>query len=166
MHPLVQLLGSPHSFLDSLFDQLNSNGVDVSALYMDHICFRVEDMDDYHSLQAQLLKHGHLLSDKMIGDRPISVIQLDQSYKYGERKIDIIELPSPKNGSPYPKGYEHVEFVINTDLSDFISTYSTIGFDLKGMSKAINPDVRIQLLGSSVKFHEHSLKYVIEILEK
>ena len=165
MHPLEEILGRPNTFLDRLLNLLSKAGIDVSKLYMDHICYRVEGEADYHSLQTQLLNHGLLISDKIIGGRPISVIKFDESYCYNERKIDLLELPSPKNGRPYPQGYEHVEFVVETDLNAFIESYPTIDFDLKGMNKKINRDVRIQFEGCSAKFHEHSLKYVIEVLE-
>jgi len=165
MHPIVETLGSPDEFLDRLFEQLGEIGVDVVSLYMDHVCYRVESEKDYISLKNSLLVHGALLSDKIIGGRPISVVELDKGYIYNQRIIKVIELPSPKVGSSYPTGYEHVEFVVDKDLKEFIRPYPTIVFDLKGMHKKINRDVRLQLNGCSVKFHEHSLKYVIEEIE-
>jgi len=165
-HPLEKILGSPEEFLDDLFNQLSDLSIDVSDLEMDHICYRVETMEDYNSLKHQLQELGKILSDKIIGGRPITVIQLNKTYHYRDRSIDIIELPSPKSGSHYYNGYEHVEFVTNSSLENFISTIFYIGFDIKGMKKSINRDVRLQLDGCAVKFHEHSLKYVIEELEE
>lgn len=166
MHPIQIILGCPVGFLDDLFNQIEHHGLDVSKFYMDHICYRVASLEDYDSLKSKLLEHGQLLSDKIIGGRPISVIQLYEVYHYNGRYINVVELPAPKSGSDYNKGYEHVEFVTPMPLDQFISNHSSIAFDLKGMTKRVNRDVRLQLNGCSAKFHEHSLKYVIEVLEE
>ena len=152
MHPLVEILGSPDQFLDDLFDQIQAVGIEVDSLYMDHICYRVESLEEYHAIKSSLLIHGNLLSDNIVAGRPISVIQLNQPYSYKEREINVIELPSPKSGSPYATGYEHVELVVEMDLLEFVKKHPSIDFDLKGMNKTINQDVRLPLNGCSVKF--------------
>ncbi|HFA47985.1 MAG TPA: hypothetical protein ENJ95_03085 [Bacteroidetes bacterium] len=86
-------------------------------------------------------------------------------YIYKNREIYLLELPSPKKGSHYPAGFEHVEFVINTSLEKFIAAHPNIDFDKKGMSKKTNPDVRVKFAGFSVKFHLHNLEYVIRYLD-
>lgn len=159
-HPLSNILGSPDTFLDQLFDQVD---IDVSDYYMDHICYRVATFKAYELLKFELLAHGELLSDNMIGGRPITVIELDESYQYQNREFSVIELPAPKEGRPYADGYEHVEFVINEKLEDFIHRHPNATFDIKGLQKPLNRDVRLSLEGCSVKFHEHSLKEVIQL---
>ncbi len=84
MHPLAQILGNPDNFLDDLFTQITGKAIGVEKLYMDHICYRVKSIDNYNIFKGQLLKHGELLSDKIIGGRPISVIELTESYHYHE----------------------------------------------------------------------------------
>lgn len=69
-------------------------------------------------------------------------------------------------------GIEHAEFVIGDSMSNmfnskhllenFISRYPTITFDLSGISKEINADVRIKISSSiSAKFHAQSLYDVV-----
>ncbi len=163
MHPLENILGSPDEFLENLFTQLQQKGLKVDSLYMDHICYRVETLDDYQSYQSLLLHHGKLISDKIIGGRPISIIELNEPYFYDNWKIDILELPSPKEGRPYSEGYEHVEFVIDQSLEYFIDHHPHLDFDLKGLDKPLNRDVRVTFGSISVKFHEHPLKDIIAI---
>lgn len=162
---LTSILGSPDTFLDALFTELSRNAIPLDGLYMDHICYRVETMAEYEYLRTELLKIGQLLSDKTIGGRPIAVIEIHDSYYYQNREISIIELPAPKKGSPYKTGYEHVEFVTGTPLESFIFQHPSIKFNLSGINKPVNRDIRLQLETGAVKFHELSLKEVIEIEE-
>ncbi len=165
INTLIDILGLPDTFLKNLFEQLDNTGIDVSTLHMDHICYRTSSFADYELIHHRLLEHGALLSDKVIAGRPISVIEMGEVYFYDTRPIDIIELPSPKTNSPYLKGYEHIEFVIDGDLEAFMKKHPRINFDLKGLNKMINRDIRLRLNGGAVKFHEHSLKYVINELD-
>lgn len=162
-HPLVDILGSPDGFLDDLLEQVATSGIDVTDLYMDHICYRVETLEEYQNLSTQLLNIGILRSDNIIGGRPISVIEINDSYRYLSRDISVIELPAPKEGSPYTSGYEHVEFVVKESLESFQKKHPTVNFDSKGMEKALNRDLRLKLKSGAVKFHEHSLLKVIEM---
>ncbi|MBV5336219.1 VOC family protein, partial [bacterium] len=52
-----------------------------------------------------------------IGGRPIATFKLTtpievRSRDGGTRFVDVVEIPSPKDGSPYGAGLEHVEFVV------------------------------------------------------
>ena len=84
---------------------------------------------------------------------------------YKNRKIWVLELPSPKAGSSYSEGFEHVEFVVKESLDVFVQTHKHLLFDTKGFFKKVNRDVRRQYACGSVKFHEHSLEYVIRELD-
>ncbi len=73
-------------------------------------------------------------------------------------------MPSPKKNTSYSSGFEHVEFVSDIELDLFIKKYSWIDFDIGGMNKSLNPEIRVSLKnGLSVKFHPMSLDKVIEI---
>ena len=58
-----------------------------------------------------------LLVESDIGGRPIATFKLTtpievRSRDGGTRFVDVVEIPSPKDGSPYGAGLEHVEFVV------------------------------------------------------
>ena len=58
---------------------------------------------------------------------------------------------------------EHVEFVINESLENFIKRYSNLEFDISNINDPINPDVKISFPeGLTVKFHRESLDKIIE----
>lgn len=159
------LLGDPAHFLDRVFAALAQDAIDVSQYELDHICYRVASPGRYEELRAALLPLGELLTEKLINGRPIASFKLHSPLVYQDRKIDGLELPSPKPGSPYPEGYEHVEFVVPEGLEAFQKRYAHLSFDTKGLHKSINADLRRAYEGFSVKFHEQSLEYVIRYLE-
>ena len=156
---------SPTPFLDQIFHHLQEDQLDVSSYELDHLCYRVESIERYTELKEVCHKLGSLLSETLINGRPIATFKLQEPILYQGRAIKLLELPSPKPGSPYAEGFEHVEFVIDEDLDSFIARYPQLTFDTKGMKKAINPDVRLAYGPLSVKFHRHNLEYVIRYLD-
>jgi predicted metalloenzyme YecM len=140
-------------------------GMDVSTFFLDHCCYRTESTLQYSHLKLLLLRISVLLVESEIGSRPIATFKLNNpiicKHLNRYRSINIIELASPKLKSYYPSGLEHVEFVINpTCLLDFKNKYLHMKWNLKGMSKDINPDLRLDFDGFSVKFHSDSLEVI------
>ena len=93
----------------------------------------------------------------------------------------MVEIPSPKEGSPYSTGLEHVEFVIgnstnispkNSDehqdeLMQWMRKHSQVEWNSKGLKKTSNPDVSTTLIldkgsSASAKFHLLPLELVLE----
>jgi hypothetical protein len=165
MSSLHQLLGPPEPFLRKLFDALKKDHLDVGHYELDHICYRVASNERYEELKKELGELGQLLGETMIGGRPIATFRLYTPIRYEEREIFVLELPAPKAGSDYPEGYEHVEFVIDQTLEDFMARYPDLDFKAKGLQKAVNADVQLQYEGFGVKFHRQSLEYVIRYLD-
>ncbi|MEL6717994.1 MAG: VOC family protein [Bacteroidota bacterium] len=149
------------SFLTHLFQRMQSDSIDFQGFKLDHICYRVETMERYESLKEELLKIGGLLVESEIGGRSIATFRLDKSLIFEDRKIQILELPAPKTNNRYQEGFEHVEFVIKDSFESFMQQYSHCHFDIKGMKKDINPDIRLDYGKMSVKFHHQTLEEVI-----
>jgi len=164
-HPINEFLGDHTVFLDLIFSLLKNDQINVKNYALDHICYRVETIDSYKSISARILEYAALLTESQIQGRSISTFKLHEPLQYQDRKIYLIELPSPKSSSPYPKGFEHVEFVVGDELFGFEKKHPQIDFITKGMTKKVNPDLRIQYEDCSVKFHEHHLEYVIAELD-
>ena len=128
---------------------------------LDHLCYRVEDQERYGDLRKKLDAAGTLLGESLIGGRPIATYRLHRPFRYGKRRIDVVELPAPKPESFYPEGYEHAEFVVDGELLAFTQKHPALVWDLSGASKPINADVRLRFDGFSVKFHRQPLAAVI-----
>ncbi|KAJ3305720.1 hypothetical protein HDV03_001128 [Kappamyces sp. JEL0829] len=134
---------------------------------MDHVCWRVETEDEYHSCFKFLESiNAALLVEDLIGGRLIATFKLAKPVQAGKKTVQLVELPMPKKGVPYKSGWEHAEFVVgpDQDLLKFTQQYPDLVWDLDGLKKDFNSDVRIEL-GSDfcVKFHHLSLEKVIAI---
>ena len=151
----------PVSFLRKLFAALAEHEVDVSRLPLDHLCYRVESAEQYQALRTDLDMKAVLLGEHQIGGRLIATYRLLNPFHFEGRNIDVLELPAPKPGSPYPAGFEHAEFVANEGLMEFTLRYPRLAWDQSGMDKTINGDVRLRFDGFSVKFHRRALADVI-----
>lgn len=118
-------------------------------------------MGRYEVLRTMLAQHGTLLGEHMIGGRPIATFRLNEPFLFEGRSIEVIELPAPKHGSDYAEGFEHAEFVVDEEPLEFSKRYPLLKWDLFGISKSINADVRLNYDGYSVKFHQRSLELVM-----
>merc|ERR1719401_1323162 len=162
-------------------------GVDVSGLQADHVCYRTDSLEKYTSLVDALQSSDDfaLLVESKIGGRPIATFKLATPLVIesvdGSRKIDVVEIPAPKDGSPYNAGLEHAEFVIGEGthesplrdevhtslLNSWMERHPEVSWSAKAIGKACNPDVSTKLeldrYGKvSVKFHLMPLESVIE----
>lgn len=158
----------------------------VKTYYADHVCWRTETMEDYQNLVTKLndFPGSTLLIESFIGGRPIATFQLKQGIPCKGRQVTVLEIPAPKEGSPYVEGLEHVEFVICLDsnesqqsptnnvthqsmLQKIMEDHPELKWNEKAKSKDVNPDVSLKLdlpdFGKcSVKFHLMPLAKVIE----
>jgi 7,8-dihydro-6-hydroxymethylpterin-pyrophosphokinase/predicted metalloenzyme YecM len=163
-----EVLPSPKPFLEKFFAALPPS---LHHFPVDHVCYRVEKLEDYEKFRDDLLAAGHqLLTESPVGGRPIATFRLLTPIRYGGQAIWLLELPAPKPESPYPAGYEHAEMLTGQSLGTFTkwllqqTPYSIDDLDHSGMNKKINADLRIRLgEGLSVKFHEMPLDEVIRM---
>lgn len=143
------------------------SGIDVSTCFLDHMCYRVATDDEYTVFKTKLSQVGVLLSEVKIGGRGVSTFKLNTPHSWKGREIPLVELPQPKASSPYPKGLEHVEFVISADFESFMANHPSLSWDTRARNKKNNPDVSLKFKHSpkniSVKFHHKPLEEVIEI---
>lgn len=166
-------------FLRRLLDGLSALGVDFHGMQCDHLCYRVQTVEEYDQLKSEIASLGSsvavLLSETLIGGRPIATFKfLDRPVArvvYADMAVYepyLLELPSPKQGSPYAQGFEHAEFVLKPrypgGLVSFIDAHKQIReLETDDMTKELNPDVRIRVSPNlSAKFHCDDLATVIQ----
>jgi len=179
-------------FISSIVAELkNQCNIDVSNLQADHVCYRTDSLEQYTSLvealQSPDVDDFTLLVESEIGGRPIATFKLAEPIEILSadnccHSIDVVEIPSPKEGSPYEAGLEHAEFVIggSTDckspmnddthgevLNSWMERYPEVSWNAKALHKQCNPDISTKLeihdYGKvSIKFHLMPLEEVIE----
>lgn len=151
------------NFLEALISEAKSMGVEFPDHCIDHLCYRCSSQEIYQETKEEIQKYSTLLVESLIGGRNIATYKLHKPIVFENQSVDLIEVPSPKDGSPYEDGFEHFEVVIQESFQDFMQSHSDLNFSTKAMSKPINPDIKIRLNSGSIKFHHQSLEKVIEM---
>lgn len=167
---MENLLGDYHGFVANINRQLEGwMGVDRAKLAMlDHICYRVETLERYHELIQRFGEAALLLGESEINGRPIATFEFKEPLRTGGWRIPYLELPAPKEGSPYNEGIEHAEFVTVGDVEKFAAEHFELPFDRSGMEKLINPELGLKIPEKelSIKFHEQPLGAVVRIEQR
>lgn len=156
--------GDIEVFVRDINDGLDRNHISRDDLaMMDHVCYRVETVKRYNTLLREFGEHARLLDESIVSGRMIATFEFPEPLEVGGWRVPYLELPQPKENSPYPEGLEHAEFVVVGSLERFQRQYAGLAFDEKGMSKPINPELGLKDEGMSVKFHEQPLGAVTRI---
>lgn len=149
------------TFLSLIFSEMQRHGIDVTNYQLDHLCYRVATIDLYQEKNQELAGKADLLSEALIGGRPIASWLLREPIVFQNRCIHVIEVPAPKPGTAPETGWEHVEFVIPEGFAAFLQNHAHLPFDTSGLHKAHNPEVALKLGPLQVKFHLLSLQDAI-----
>jgi len=179
------LLEQVPTFLEAVEARLLEKDLDVCQYHTDHVCWRTEALEEYSGLVSVLRtsEDWTLLVESEIGGRSIATFQMKDGISFGDRMINVIEIPAPKDGSPYKSGLEHVEFVVSSAdnkqlsprndnthqkiLNEFMAMHPCFEWSTKAKDKEMNPDVSTKLelpiFGTcTVKFHLMPLAEVIK----
>lgn len=150
--------------INKSFAEVNIGSHELAML--DHLCYRVETDARYSELKEQLTNTAMFLGEAIVGGRPISTFEFATPLLAHGWRIPYLELPAPKEGSPYPEGIEHAEFVVIGGLEKFLNLHEHLPFEMKGMNKKLNPELGLKLDNVAVKFHEQPLGAVVRIEQR
>lgn len=164
---MIEILGDYKTFITDTSKGLEQAGIDRSELaMMDHICYRVETIERYKEMFKSLGTIANMIGEVDVAGRPIASFELNEPLRADGWVVPYLELPAPKDGSPYPEGLEHAELVVIGDVEKFAQRHSGLPFNRKGMGKVINPELGLKTDGLSVKFHEQPLGAVVRIEDR
>lgn len=163
---LSEVIGDPIMFLEDIFSKISSIELNVESYELDHICYRVSSNKLYEIKKRELSQFGELLVESTVNGRFISTYKLLDPIIFEERKIFLIELPSPKASHAYPDGLEHIEFVTKEPLRKIVERYPQYSFETFGINKKINADITLKLGQYCIRFHNQSLEEVIKTEKK
>ncbi|MEO5949847.1 MAG: VOC family protein [Candidatus Saccharimonadales bacterium] len=164
---MKEIIGKYETFIARIDSGLAASGIDRKELaMMDHICYRVETQNRYNEMLDKLNRAAILLGESVVSGRNIATFELYNYLEVNGWTVPYLELPEPKENSPYPEGLEHAEMVVIGGLARFAKKHSDLKFDTKGMSKDINPELGLKTDLLSVKFHEQPLGAVVRIEQR
>lgn len=162
-----KIIGDYSRFVEAIHTDLVGSGISLDDLaMMDHLCYRVETLQRYDELKRELSDMEEFIGEAQVGGRSIATFEFTDPLQAHGWRIPYLELPEPKDGSPYPEGLEHVEFVVLGGLQKFQQKYQELDFTTKGMSKKLNPELALKIGDSVVKFHEQPLGAVVRIEQR
>lgn len=161
---MKDILGDYEAFIGAIDRGLEAAGIKRDELVMmDHVCYRVETIERYHQLRSKFGEEAVFLGENDVNGRMIAVFEFKEYLLGSGWTVPYLELPAPKEGSLYTEGLEHAELVVAGSLERFLDRHQDLEFDLKGMSKVINPEAGLKTAAMSVKFHEQALGAVVRI---
>ena len=153
-------------FLSRLFDAIDNHfQINLDDLALDHVCWRCKTKLDFEAMEKNLFGFATLFHKSIHNGRNISLFQLNSPLSYKHRRIDLIELPAPKQGKDYPNGFEHAEFVSKTPLETWVTNHPHLSWNTKNINKIINPDIKLRHENLALKLHPYTLAYVVKHLE-
>lgn len=154
---------SGERFLANLLLELQAAGAPDLDYDVDHLCYRTETKDQYALFKEHLLAHAELLTESPVNGRPIATFALREPFRVHGKLVSLVELPSPKSGSPYKLGFEHAEVVIKESFERFQQRFPAAArFQIAG-NRNTNPELCLKLPSGQVKFHYLALDRIIEI---
>ncbi len=149
-------------FLSELFSDSADLGLKLEPHWdIDHLCFRVDTLDAYELYKETLANLGTLLTESHVNGRPIATFELNYPIRFQNWIIRIIELPAPKKGKMCKTGFEHIEIVVDKPLLSLADEYPKFKWDKSGLIKLFNSELELPVGDSAIKFHNISLKSVI-----
>ena len=121
-----RLLTSWPDFSRNINHFLKQLGLADIGLECDHVALRVNNASIADTLRDEFCTKGTIISNKIINDRPILIIELNTPLRLAKLNIDCIELPYPGNKHYPVEGWEHIELVLPCQATNCNSHYESI----------------------------------------
>ena len=131
-------------FLTQLTTELVEKSIAAYSLRCDHLCYRVENFDEYTYHKNALSEHGRLLTEAIVNGRAICTFILNSPFRTEDHEVWHVELPAPKSATNYKTGFEHAEFIIKDSFEVFSSKFPTLSFAESG-HRNLNPELCLKL---------------------
>jgi len=162
-----EIIGDYEAFVQKVDVLLEQQGIVPDELIQcDTICYRVETNERYAQVSRLLAERALLISESEVNGRLIAVFAVHEPLRAGRwQSISYLEVPQPKSGSHYPEGIDHVQMVTRRALPAFHAQYAHVPFEEKGLASPLNPLLKLQDGGISVKFHDKHMGSVITLEE-
>lgn len=123
--------------------------IDLTALEIDHLAVRMNEIETAKQWRTLLLENAQLLKESEVNGRPIALFELTQAVDFAGQNVKVIELPFPK-GKTYPEeGWEHIEAVFPMRETENIPAW--IARTLAAFQLENNPQIQLKISQPEVK---------------
>jgi len=174
MNKLETIIGDYSGFLNDVLTRTANEGFDFGDfVQIDHLDYRTISLENYEEKKSQLQEVAELKNESIINGRPISTYLLNEtiahphiesdSSRLDPWQVDVVELIAPKDGSDFPEGPNHVEYVLRRGIPEFLEKYKGKPFEMRAADRGINPEVGLPLGNLMMKVHNLSLLTVVDL---
>ena len=164
IHPFADIIGDYETFVAQQCDRLVKRGIDVTPYPLSHLAFRVPEWDQYVHIRTRLERHAEASVENVWNGRPICmIVPAEPMPVLGDKAVPLIELIPPVHQRVYKMGMEHVGFVVGDDAGDFSRTHREVLTGQQFQSVTNEPYYILFEDFTHVKFHQHSLREVVEM---
>lgn len=158
------IIGDWNKFLDKIFLNLKSVKIDVDKFELDHIAYRATTEKSFVKLSNELVNVARKINRNTIRDRFVDAYQFNEPLIYRGRDICFFELMAPAEGDQFNEGLEHIEFIVDKDLHDFVKNYPSLKWNVNAIDRPIGADVGIYFEnGANIKFKTMSMPSIIRL---
>lgn len=170
MNPISEIIGDYKELVDLVQQNLKGVGIDIENRVIDHLAFRASSNEEYDHIKDGLVtQSGSLIGEKIIRERRVCIVKLNEALEYGGSIIPCIEVLAPAKGDrTYKRKLEHLEVVIDDQsLQEFALKHPDINFETKNLGNSVNPElILIFPNDANVKFHPDTIEEVIRLESK
>ena len=164
MSIIYQVIGDHGDFLDKVVANLESVGINIEGMNIDHIAFRATSDRSYQEISLNMLKYGERASRVFFRNRNVDMYLLFESLIYNGQKIKYFEILAPAIGDKFDNGLEHAEFTIKKDLREFIEKHPSLDWNTNAIEREIGADVGIRFEnGANSKFKNMAMDEIIRL---
>ena len=143
--------------IDTVNQRLSDLGISSDEISLDHIGYKTSSIVDYQNKKLECSEIP-IIHENIVSGRNVAIFKFPKPLIYKENSILAFELVSPKDGETCDSYWEHVEYVINTDLKTFTQNHPQINFDLTAIDRSEFAKVAIRFDDNySAKFHTETV---------
>jgi predicted metalloenzyme YecM len=162
--PIADIIGDYAAFVTQQRDRLTGRGIDITPYPLSHLAYRVPEWDQYVHVRTRLERHAIASVENVWNGRPIAMIVPEEPMEVLDGKVlQLIELIPPVHQRVYKMGMEHLGFVVGDNLDEFSRTHREVLTGQQFQSLHNQPVYILFEDFTHVKFHQHSLRDVVEM---
>jgi len=146
-----------------LLERLAGVKIEIDGMVISHICYRVENKQEYDIVREQLKTFSKAFAEHEFGGRLVSEFILKVPLDLGKDYCtSVVELLPPKATSSYPRGLENIGVVVGKGLPEFKEKYKGVISGEKNRSPLVKPLFITFDNSKTVKFYDRSLQEIVE----
>jgi predicted metalloenzyme YecM len=123
---LRKILGDYKSFTLDLLQRLADAGIGVQDYPIDHVCFKVSSIKNYHIMLVLLTPHIQGICETVHHGRPFAKLLLSNPLQVDKYTIPVIEIPAPKEGEETKDGLDHIEMVVGDNYQSLHQAHNSL----------------------------------------